>query len=102
MVVELTVFVYTRKFVLRFWETAIEESVVLPSYAGEFYPHKVVIKSFAGFDVLDENFFPVATVARNCVAKVVSVVGNAKVRQGNSAIVRQLVGVEEFNGFTVE
>ena len=79
MVVELTIFIYARKFVLRFGETAIEESVILPSYAGEFHPHKMVVEGFSSFDVLDENFLPVATVARDGVAEVVPVVGNAKV-----------------------
>ena len=89
MVVDFVVFVDVGEFFAfnRGIVCAIVKPVAMPLYASEFSPEDVVVEMLASFEVDYENFFPVATFARNGVAQIASVVGKTDLVECNSAVV---------------
>ena len=80
---------------VRGWVAAVVEAVSHPAGAGELDPLEDVVGLFAGFEVHDADFLPVAAGGVAHDHDILVVIGGAGEAGGHRAVLAQGVGVEE-------
>ena len=74
----------------------VVEAIAKPCHVGELSPKNMVLQVVARLAVLDVDFLPVGTAARDDVGHVATVVGEVSALESHSAVGAELVGVEPY------
>ncbi len=83
---------------------AVIEALVVfgPGCAGKFHPFEIVGEIFSGVDIADVPLGPVGAGGSDGVGHQFAVVGDGGIGEGDCAIWRESVGVEQDAGLGVE
>ena len=84
-------------FLIRLVVTAVEETpaVFFPRRAGKFDPVEDILSIFPGLDVADFPLLPIGTGGGESIGKKFCVIAHFRAAQGNSAIFRERVWIEQ-------